>query len=70
MSVGARRVDARAGPTHRAGELKGNGERFFSIFGFFKNLIYIFGPQFQNFTEMNPCRPATGRQVPCRPVAG
>src|SRR6266540_3062670 len=36
--------------------------RIFFNFGFFKNLIYIFGPPFQNFTEMDPCRPVAGRQ--------
>src|SRR6266498_16506 len=38
-----------------------SGGIFFK-FGFFLNLIYNFGSQFQNFTEMDPCRPATGRQ--------
>src|SRR6266540_2679656 len=36
----------------------------FFNFRLFENLNYIFGPQFRNFTEMDPYRPATGRQGP------
>ena len=42
-------------------------EDFFQFWIFFLNLIYNFGPQFRNFTEMDPCRPATGT---CRPTTG
>src|SRR5438128_1904788 len=46
----------------RLGTVVGLDTDFFFNFGFFKNLIYIFGPPFGNFTEMDPCRPVAGRQ--------